>query len=640
VQTVGRAITAGITVPTALAASRGYETVLAFEKELNKAQALGELSDEQRARVEENARAIGRDTQFTAQQALEMQRTFLQAGMNVEQAIGASKPALDFALFGDTGLKEAADVIVSISSAYRMANKTIEDAQASTQKIGDVIAKGANISRLDVRDFSEGFKYAAPIAHLAGMRIEELAAAIATMGNNGQRGDEAGVAIRSMLVRMVAPTKKANAAMAELGLSFDKFSSFRAINVDDMVKSLEQSGVKAGEFREELEKIAATAKPGERGDLIPQFVDKLIRGSAMDTPESRGAIADAVGAYLMSTAERLDMPGLVKALLEKQTGVGQLSRIFDQRHGARAAALLSPKFFENTQTLDAESPGASRRGAAIMEKGLYGADQRFRSALENFVLSLAKSGVIDTATNTLSKLSETVNSFAETNPKLLEFGTNATLAVAALGPLVLVVGKLASAAAWLASPAAASMIATGTAAAAAGGATTAAGASRLALASRFGAQGLMAYAAYKGADTIGRGAVATHEIAAGKFWTPQDVQAITALSDELSAVEAKIARIRGSSKMPEMADMLAAPPEAKRADLKNRIAAGPAVDAMGRLDRHDLSGLKAELEGKADVSVTVRVEGEGRVTGMSATSSGAIRADVGTSMPHIKAGPV
>jgi TP901 family phage tail tape measure protein len=45
--------------------------------------------------------------------------------------------------------------------------------------------------------------------------------------------------------------------------------------------------------------------------------------------------------------------------------------------------------------------------------------------------------------------------------------------------------------------------------------------------------------------------------------------------------------------------------------------------------------VNAKLEGKADVSVTVRVEGEGRVTGMSTSSSGHVRASVGTSMPQV-----
>jgi hypothetical protein len=54
----------------------------------------------------------------------------------------------------------------------------------------------------------------------------------------------------------------------------------------------------------------------------------------------------------------------------------------------------------------------------------------------------------------------------------------------------------------------------------------------------------------------------------------------------------------------------------------------------------DVTGkVEAEVTGAATVSVRVAVEGGGRVTGMSAESSGHIKANVGASMPHIKAGP-
>jgi hypothetical protein len=45
--------------------------------------------------------------------------------------------------------------------------------------------------------------------------------------------------------------------------------------------------------------------------------------------------------------------------------------------------------------------------------------------------------------------------------------------------------------------------------------------------------------------------------------------------------------------------------------------------------------VQAEVKGQAEVKVTVAVEGGGRVTGLSATSSGNIKASAGTSMPHI-----
>ncbi len=54
----------------------------------------------------------------------------------------------------------------------------------------------------------------------------------------------------------------------------------------------------------------------------------------------------------------------------------------------------------------------------------------------------------------------------------------------------------------------------------------------------------------------------------------------------------------------------------------------------------DVTG-KVELDpsSKVDVNVKISVEGDGRVTSMSASSGGNAQGNVGTSMPHIKAGP-
>ncbi|MFN3349462.1 phage tail tape measure protein [Pseudorhodoplanes sp.] len=448
---VGRGMSVGVTLPAAFAAKRGYDTVLAYEKELNKAQALGQLTSEQAKIVDADAQTLGKTTQFNASQALEMMRTYIQAGRTLDQARGMTRPTLDFALFGDVDPKTAADTITAVASAYRLAMNDLEAAQNSARYVADVIASAANISKAAVGDLAAGFKYAAPMAKIAGVQMEELAGAIATMANNGLRGDEAGVAMRSMLVRMVAPTNKARAAMAELGLEFSHFAEQKPIDAAAMIRSLEQAGIAASNYREQIDKIVSDPKyNGARGEMIPALTEALIKGSDIDTPENRAAIADAVGAYLLSNTSRLDVQRFVQSLIDKQASAGQLARIFDQRQGARIATLLTPDFMKNVETLQREAPGASGRGAAIMDQGLYGAHMRFLSASEGFVLALAKSGVIDGVTDALRSATNAINALGEASPDALRIATYAAAAAAALGPLAYVLGKLAGGAALLA----------------------------------------------------------------------------------------------------------------------------------------------------------------------------------------------
>jgi hypothetical protein len=461
-------------LPAAFAAKRGYDTVLQYEKKLNEAQAMGELTAEQAKIVDRDARKLGATTQFSATQALEMISTYIKAGRTFEQARGMAGPTLDFALLGDgINPKKAADTITAIASAYRLAMDDVVSAQKQARYVGDLVAKTAASSKADVMDVAQGFKYAAPMAKIAGVQMEELAGAIATMTNNGQRGDEAGVALRSMLVRMVAPTSKARAAMAELNLQFDQFSQQRPIDSGGLIRSLEQSGISARNHKAAIDQIIGSAAyKGARGDMIPALTDAIIKGSDIDSPENREKIADAVGAYLLANTERLNMPGLVKALMEKQASAGQLARIFDQRQGSRIATLLTPDFFKNTDTMRREASGFTEKGARIMEQGVYGAHQRLLSSTENLVLTLAKTGVIDNVSKTIDALASGLNRISETSPKVLELATYAGMATAALGPLAIIVGKLATAAGAIGGLFGAGSAAAGGVAGAAGGAAT------------------------------------------------------------------------------------------------------------------------------------------------------------------------
>jgi hypothetical protein len=72
-----------------------------------------------------------------------------------------------------------------------------------------------------------------------------------------------------------------------------------------------------------------------------------------------------------------------------------------------------------------------------------------------------------------------------------------------------------------------------------------------------------------------------------------------------------------------------------------RSLLGKLTDIKATVDQPipvDVTG-KVAVEGKVDTRVTISVDGPGRVTGMSTTSSGHAQGNVGTSMPHIKAGP-
>lgn len=73
---------------------------------------------------------------------------------------------------------------------------------SKTESVVDILVKSANSSNQTVLDLGEAMKYAAPVARTLGINVNDLAATMALMANNGIRGSDAGTALRTGLSRL------------------------------------------------------------------------------------------------------------------------------------------------------------------------------------------------------------------------------------------------------------------------------------------------------------------------------------------------------------------------------------------------------------------------------------------------------
>lgn len=82
------------------------------------------------------------------------------------------------------------------------------------------------------------------------------------------------------------------------------------------------------------------------------------------------------------------------------------------------------------------------------------------------------------------------------------------------------------------------------------------------------------YLGWQVGSTLGRGASGLHDIAAGKYWNPADVEDVTSLRAEARELQAQIDNNRERSKSPETLEMINSPLQSRVAELRNRIRAG------------------------------------------------------------------
>ena len=303
--------------------------ILDFERGMNRLAAVSGATAEQMAALREQAIQLGGSTAFSASQAADAQLQLAQAGFSVGETMVALPHVLNLAAAGALEMGEAAALVTSQLRAYGF-----EVDQA--QRVTDVLALTASSANTTVSELGPAFRQVAPVAAGLGLSIEDTAAAIGVLRNNGLQAEQAGTAVRNILVRLIAPTSAAASALDELGAE----------------------GI--GSAREELASLGVDAD---------QIAQQMLSGDLVGAMRALGQ----AGLDPKRAADIFGVEGLAGGLAL-----------------ARQAAAL-----EELRTKLNDSEGAAERMRLIMEAGLPGAVDSMKSAIETLMLRLGEAGLTD-----------------------------------------------------------------------------------------------------------------------------------------------------------------------------------------------------------------------------------------------------
>lgn len=136
------------------------------------------------------------------------------AGWDLDEIISGIPAAMQLAQAGGLDLSEAVNYIVKSTSAAGVGFEDMAD-------FIDLWTFAANSSASTVGEFGEAMLRMGSTMRFAG-DTEELMTLIAVTANAGSVGSEAGTMIRNSILRLVAPTQKANEVIAELGVTSEE----------------------------------------------------------------------------------------------------------------------------------------------------------------------------------------------------------------------------------------------------------------------------------------------------------------------------------------------------------------------------------------------------------------------------------
>lgn len=137
---------------------------------------------------------------------------FKQAGFNIKDSLTLTKNALDLVIAGNVDAAKSSELIVSALKGFG------EGADEATRFI-DILNEVSNNYATDVEQLATGMSKLSPIAKQMGFSMEETAGLVTPVIEVFRSGDEAAIALRTGLLKLIDDSKPVAEALTAIGVS-------------------------------------------------------------------------------------------------------------------------------------------------------------------------------------------------------------------------------------------------------------------------------------------------------------------------------------------------------------------------------------------------------------------------------------
>lgn len=249
---------------------------------------------------------------------------------------------------------------------------------ADSGHFADVLAAASSNANTNVSMMGDTFKYCAPVAGSLGFSCEDTAQAIGLMANSGIKSTQAGTSLRSIMTALAGEVKFCGDAFGEM-------------------------------------EIATTNQDGSMRELNDILADCRVAFAQMSESEQASAAQALVGKNAMSGF--LALMNAAPADIQKLEGA--ISTCSDEIDGYN---------------------GVTEKMAAVMQDNLGGQLTILKSQLQELAISFGEI-LMPAIRSIVSRIQGLIDKFNALSPATKETIVKIALVAAALGPLLVVVGK-------------------------------------------------------------------------------------------------------------------------------------------------------------------------------------------------------
>ncbi len=137
---------------------------------------------------------------------------YVQAGFSVEEAMGLAKTGMDLVIAGGVDASQSSEILIASLKGFK--------APASeAERLIDILNETSNNYATDIEQLGRGMAGVSPIARTMGFSMEETAGIITPVIEVFRSGDEAAVALKTGLLKLIDDAKPVQEALASIGVA-------------------------------------------------------------------------------------------------------------------------------------------------------------------------------------------------------------------------------------------------------------------------------------------------------------------------------------------------------------------------------------------------------------------------------------
>ena len=403
----GRTLTMKVSTPLLALGGMSVKGLADFEQSMVGVGAVSQASGEQVEQMSAYARELAANTKFTANEVTDAYHYMALAGWEPQQMMDGLAGTLNLVAASGEDLGTVSDILTDGLTAFNM---TAEQ----SGRFGDVLAVAMSKSNTSVGQLGEAFKYIGTTAGQMGYSIEDISVALGTMANAGIKGSQAGTTLRNILTRMAKHSGEVQVAMDELGITLDDGKG----NMLSFAQVMTQFRDKLGNIKIPMEEFQAQI-------------------SNLDTALAEGAITEKE--YEDAVARLTERAyGAEGALLAQYA-----STIAGQRGMAGLMAIVGSSDEDWNKLTEAinNADGTAEKMRETMEGTLSGQFTILKSQVAELGMQFGEV-MLPAIKDLVTWLQELTAKFQALSPETKEMVVKIAAIVAAIGPLLLVGGKL------------------------------------------------------------------------------------------------------------------------------------------------------------------------------------------------------